>query len=136
MALISKLLWPAGRPQGKPRKAFKTSLQPNRGITLRTILDIRDDHLLKDRKLRDHLEHFDERLDEWATSCTSKNFVDYNIGHIGIVAGNSSSSMRNYDHHTGNFSFRNEIYNLPILIQAVKELRPIVIAKREENPVK
>src|SRR2546428_224252 len=51
-ANISKLLWGS-----HPRRA-----------DLRALLGVEDDSPLRVRKLRNDLEHFDERLDEWAAA--------------------------------------------------------------------
>lgn len=50
-ANISKYLW--GRKYGEDREL------------IRGLLDINDDSLLKDRQVRNHIEHFDERLLQW-----------------------------------------------------------------------
>ena len=64
-ACISRILWPGGKgPKGdKDRKQARLERQAQ----LRRRLDLRDDsNPLGDRTVRDHFEHFDERLDEWA----------------------------------------------------------------------
>jgi hypothetical protein len=48
---VSKIFW--------PQKAAE------RGRRLRTLAGIPDRHALRDRRLRNHIEHMDERLDEW-----------------------------------------------------------------------
>lgn len=52
-ASTSRIFW----PPGKKAKA--------RGDRLRKLVGIPDDHALSDRSLRDNIEHFDERLDDW-----------------------------------------------------------------------
>lgn len=49
---VSKIFWPH-------RNAAE------RGVRLRTLADLPERHSLADRKLRNHIEHMDERLDEW-----------------------------------------------------------------------
>jgi hypothetical protein len=60
-AAMSRILWP---PAGK--SGPKTTRAKNRGDHLRARLEINESHILKSRTLRDHLEHYDERLDDWA----------------------------------------------------------------------
>ncbi len=52
-ASTSRIFWP-------PRNKAKA-----RGERLRKLVGIPKDHALSDRSLRDHIEHFDERLDDW-----------------------------------------------------------------------
>lgn len=63
---VSKLLWPP-----KP-------LLPERGAELRASLSVDDDSPLEPRTFRNHFEHFDERLEQWATSSERRNFADSN----------------------------------------------------------
>src|SRR5581483_2573832 len=53
---VSKILWP-GAP-GESRAA-------QRGAELRKLMALPDEHPLAQRTLRNHLEHYDERLDAW-----------------------------------------------------------------------
>lgn len=58
---LSRYFWPSR--QNSRRKSTFMALAEARGKTLRKIFDVADDSPLKDRSLRDSLEHFDERLD-------------------------------------------------------------------------
>jgi hypothetical protein len=55
-ANLSKVFWPAARSAKKIVE---------RGQRLRTLTGIPDEHPLKSRELRNHIEHMDERLDTW-----------------------------------------------------------------------
>ena len=59
-ANISKMLWP-------PRNTA-------RGVHLRGLAGVPDDHPLRDRTLRNHVEHIDERLDAW-TAVSPRPFI-------------------------------------------------------------
>lgn len=56
-ANVSKVFWPADRSPAKER-----------GERLRHLTGIADDHPLKSRQLRNHVEHMDERLDSWTAN--------------------------------------------------------------------
>ena len=58
-ANVSRLLFPN-------RKRDEYAQQ--RGKKLRDVLGVDDDSPIADRSLRNHLEHYDERLDQWAQS--------------------------------------------------------------------
>jgi hypothetical protein len=108
---VSKLLWP-GR-----------STVPRRGEELRTSLGIPDDSALQPRTFRNHFEHFDERLEQWATSSQRKNFADSNIGPTGMISGlEPGDYLRNFDTTKYAVTFRGDTYLLNPLIEALQEL--------------
>src|SRR5690606_17208122 len=69
---VSRLFWP---PKPRKRKAespesFETrcAFTTERGKTLLELFELDDKSPLKSRVLRDHLEHYDERLDDWSNT--------------------------------------------------------------------
>jgi len=56
-AALSRYLWPV--------RSGKQQVHERRGKEIRLSLDIAEDNALKDRNLRNHIEHFDEKLDEY-----------------------------------------------------------------------
>jgi hypothetical protein len=71
---ISKILWPRN-------KKYK-----NRGIELRTFLDVQDDSALRKRDLRNLLEHFDEKADDWFAAEERHRFSDRGVGSMqGVI---------------------------------------------------
>lgn len=58
-ANVSKVLWP-------PKNSKDVSKA--RSIELRRLCNLPGEHGLKSRQLRNHIEHADERLDEWLAS--------------------------------------------------------------------
>lgn len=56
-ANVSKVFWPSGSSPARER-----------GRRLRKLTGIADDHALKSRALRNHVEHMDERLDNWTAN--------------------------------------------------------------------
>jgi hypothetical protein len=127
--IISKLLWPP--------KPFKKETETNRrqkdrwkrrksiAAELRRVLEIGNNHPLRSRRLRDHLEHFDDRLYEWNEN-NKTIFVQDNIGPIDFIAGVPNDVvMRQYDPMTRNFIFQGEGYNIQRLAEAVSDLLEI-----------
>lgn len=76
-ANVSKMLWPVGRDKSRSE----------RGEHLRGLLNITDDSPLHERTLRDKMDHFDERLDEWVAQSKSRNLATWNVFEPGSVAG-------------------------------------------------
>lgn len=108
---ISKLLWPP-----KPRLL-------NRGAELRSNLSVGDDSPLQPRTFRNHFEHFDERIEQWATSSQRHNFADSNVGPQGMIVGlDPRDYLRNFD--TTNFAvtYRGDVYPLEPIVEAVQSL--------------
>jgi hypothetical protein len=118
---VSKLLWP-------PRPRI-----PNRGEELRKVLGVPDDSPLAPRTFRNYFEHFDERLEEWATSSDRKNFVDSNVGSPGMIARvDSGDFLRNFDTTTFAVTFRGDTYPLQPNIDSMIELHRKARAKVAE----
>jgi hypothetical protein len=117
---VSKLLWSS-------KESDKTKLEraKNRADTLRNILNLPEEHPLKDRKLRNYLEHYDTRLDDWVYSSTHHNYIDMNIGPKNFMGGNtiqSSDIMRHFDPATNLFIFRGEEFDLQEIATEIKRV--------------
>src|SRR3954468_20391091 len=67
-ANVSKILWPA------------RSQSAARGAMLRALLNIDANNTLADRKLRNHFEHYDERIEDWISDQRSAVYIDQIIG--------------------------------------------------------
>jgi hypothetical protein len=80
-ANISKCLWPD--PTRKTDESFHT-----RGTELRKDLAVRGNSPLSSRKLRNHLEHMDERFEEWWLKSKKHNIARRTTGPIkGSIVG-------------------------------------------------
>jgi hypothetical protein len=127
---ISRLFWPPSVPKrkGKPPSDYvaRAALTSDRGESLRALFSLTDVSPLKDRTLRDHLEHYDERLDDWQRTSKNRNIASDNIGPRGAISGLSETDqMRWFDPTTNRFSFRGEEYDLQELATSVDRLLPL-----------
>ena len=105
---ISKLLWPPN-----PRLS-------ERGAELRASLSVSDDSPLQPRTFRNHWEHFDERLEMWATSSERHIFADSNIGPQNMISGlDPGDYLRNFDPENWIITFRGDKYELRPIVDAV-----------------
>lgn len=147
---VSKLLWPgvAQRKQGETDQDYLARLDSDgtkpkkvaaaraaaRGIALRALLGLDEhQHTLKSRMLRDHLEHYDERLDHWSASSKQRNIVSDYIGPPNQIVGVADTDrMRNFDPSTALFTFRGESYDLSDLATALDELLGVARKKLAE----
>lgn len=126
---ISRLFWP---PQPRRRKdeapeifAQRQAFTTNRGKSLLTLFGLDDSSPLKSRVLRDHLEHYDERLDHWSNTSEMRNIASDTIGPPNAIVGlDPSDTMRWFDPTTNTFRFRGEEYALEPTAAAVHQLLP------------
>lgn len=115
---ISKLLWP-------PNPAI-----PERAQELRNSLGVSAGSALEPRAFRNHFEHFDERLESWATSSGRKNFIDSNVSPGPIVAALAPSDyLRNFDTAEHAVTFRGDTYRLRPIVDAVRTLYEVALCE-------
>jgi hypothetical protein len=89
---------------------------------------------LKDRRLRNHLEHYDERLDDWVESSPRRVYVDMSMGpKEAVTAGGIQDSevMRLFDPKTWIFAFRGEEFNLQSFFVAISDVAARTQAARK-----
>src|SRR5690606_10066275 len=134
---VSRLFWP---PKPRKRKAespesFETrcAFTTERGKTLLELFELDDKSPLKSRVLRDHLEHYDERLDDWSNTSIARNMASDTIGPSNAIVGlDPSDTMRWFDPTTLSFRFRGETYALQPLATAVDQLPQRAVALEEQ----
>jgi hypothetical protein len=126
-AMISKLLWPP-----KVRSAPKAARMRKRAEHLLQALSLPDDvcEILQSRTLRNHIEHFSERLDDWA-ALGPQGLMDRNIGPQSAFVGfGTSVKLRHYDPDTRTYYFGDEPFGIERIVQAARTLMAAVPAAR------
>ena len=114
-ANISKALWGQGEKFAAQREDLRTSLQ------------IDDTSPLKPVVMRNHFEHFDEKLDDWWRDSERHNYVDMNIGPEGQVEGADEIDVfRQFDPASGEVMFWSKRFNLREVIAEIQRILPIV----------
>lgn len=114
---ISKALWGASGKRAKERAALRASIE------------VDDSSPFHEVDMRNHLEHFDERLDRWWETSESRNLIDIGIVPPGVIRGTSDSDMfRILDPTSGEVVFVGERFNLNRLIEEAERLLPLVTA--------
>ena len=124
---ISKLLWPI-----PSKDKAKAAVMASRASALlgRLKLPSHIGPVLSSRELRNHLEHFDERLDAWAGS-NPTSLVDRNIGPLaafGVIS--PAMVLRHYDPTSRTFIFAGTTYDIGQLVAAVTQVRDAALAAR------
>jgi len=116
VANISKILWPYNE-------------FTSRGEELRKVLQVPINSPIQNKKFRNHFEHYDERIERWASSSKRKIISDMNIsvgGFSAIPDLDPIDCMRNLDispdRKNLKLTFHGESYDLTMTMHAVKEL--------------
>jgi hypothetical protein len=112
---LSKVFWPNhDRKDAVDREPLRASL----GVT--------DDSPLQIRKMRNHFEHFDERVEKWWVEDSTHNYVDTSIIPKNAFAGlQDVSFFRLFDPDTLHVTFWSDTYNVPAIVQEVERLLPL-----------
>jgi len=129
-AMVSKMLWPKPskfRFDGSPLKEAeeaqrKTTL--DRGRTLRTALGIKGSPLLESRKVRNALEHFDDRLDRYFEA-GHRMVVDRNIGpknRLAVIGDKPALHLRLIDTEAGTVSVLEDDVPIQGLFDAIDDV--------------
>ena len=109
---VSKILWPS-------RKSSAA-----RGEKLRSLLDIDKCNILSDRKLRNHFEHYDERIEDWFEKSRSLGYIDSRIDPLQSNFSNNNTNIhRIYNPLTQTLTFRGESIDLGKVLIALEEIR-------------
>lgn len=129
-ANVSKLLW-ASPPKEKPEwlevkdadyEEFRTYVL-RRAKKLRRVLKVSDDSILKSRRVRNALEHFDDRLD--AHTFLGKPIVDMNWGPLHKMPFGRDDVLRNLDPATGILSVLSEAVPLGEVFQELDRIHAL-----------
>jgi hypothetical protein len=119
---VSKLLWPS-----RPEIA-------ERADELKKSLGVDENSPLAPRTFRNHFEHFDERLERWALSSKTRNFVDSNVGPAGMISGmDPKDYLRNFDPGKGAVTYRGDEYLLKPITEAIIELHKKALAETNKK---
>lgn len=111
-ANVSKLICRES-PEGNPKRV--SMLQDLLAVPAASL------EILARRKLRNHLEHFDQRIDEWVASNQALQIVDRNVGPLRVVQAifGPQAVWRHYDSEQRTFTVRGETFDLVELLKAV-----------------
>jgi hypothetical protein len=118
VANISKILWPSA-PYGS---VLDPDVISSRNA-LRKLLSVDDYSILNSRSFRNHFEHFDSRIEEWAKKTKDWMIIDTNVVPSYLIAGyDPISRMRNFDPATYELTFRDHKYQFRLVVEPIQEL--------------
>jgi hypothetical protein len=111
-ANISKIFWPARHGESKEYS--------QRGMDLRNLLNVSDKSPLNNRDLRNHLEHYDERLHDWAKKSKIGALVTRNLSSVNTD--DPYADMANFDMQKYIVSFWGKYYEILPLVSEIRTL--------------
>lgn len=126
-ASVSRIFWP---PRAFDKDLHKISQK--RGEYLRQVLNIDDSHPTKNRTLRDHFEHYDERLAQWSEESQNKGIVVMLLGKREIVQGsgiNDKDIIHHFDPGTNIYAFRGEQFDMQEIISGIFDINEKITAR-------
>ncbi|MBQ0933658.1 hypothetical protein [Ideonella alba] len=129
-AAVSRIFWPPG---GRDKHARQRAHR--RGEALRKALSVSTDHPVQARTLRDHFEHFDERLDDWAERSKNRNIVRKLLGPRSAIGGDAIQDediIHHYDPETKIYAFRGEKFDVQALASGLEDLYAKIAARLAE----
>jgi hypothetical protein len=112
---VSKILWPSANKKNKTSK--------RRGIELRSLLGIESQNPLRDRRFRNHFEHYDARIEEWFSKNSSATYMDPVIDPFKPIWGKLTVRHRDYNPVTKVLTFRGESIDLGVVLNALGAIR-------------
>jgi hypothetical protein len=125
---LAVLIWPADaiKTKAETREQFanRKAVMEQRSALLRTELGITEDNPLMDRKLRNHLEHFDERIDAYYADNPTR-MADLILGGPDQASNEGvpkKGQYRHYDYRNKTMYFHGEPYPLMPLYTAVEDM--------------
>ncbi|MCK0133365.1 hypothetical protein [Arenibacter sp. S6351L] len=107
---ISKILWPM------------ISKYKERGIQLRELLKIDSESILKNRKIRNKFEHYDELLDNFFKDKNNYSYTDLAM-NPSLSSSIGESCHRGYNSYNNTLVIHGEILNLNDIVDAVEQLK-------------
>jgi hypothetical protein len=108
-AIVSKIL--------SPQKNKKRPQSTDRGEYLRGVVKIHASDPVLDRSLRNHLEHIDERLEDWIDKDKSGIYLDKGLMPLSFLVG--STPVRSLAPVTGIYSFLDEQFDLAAIMASL-----------------
>lgn len=127
-AAVSRIFWP---PPGGRNKAARQRSQ-RRGEVLRAAIGVGNGHPVQNRTLRDHFEHFDERLDDWAEKSKNRNIVKQLVGPRSAIGGDAITDediIHHYDPATKVYAFRGEQFDVQELASGLGDIHRLIDEK-------
>ncbi len=118
VANISKALWGSGGKKADERKELRESI------------NVTDSSPLREVNVRNHFEHFDQRIDQWWEKSSNHIYIDLNT--CGVVCADEYCVFRNFDPQTIEVVFWGDKFNIQVIINEIQRILPLLIIETEK----
>ena len=126
-ASLSRFFWPSGARAS--RSAALKRLKEARAAKLRAAFEVSDESPLRSRKLRDALEHFDERLDSFVLTVEAGYFFpDPMVAESDLADDPTGHIFKLLDSERSRFVLLGELYEYGSLRREVERIRGLARA--------
>ncbi|MRX68744.1 hypothetical protein SAMN06265349_103286 [Flavobacterium resistens] len=119
---ISRFFWPSGNDV----------YHKNRGNKLREVYLVNDSSVLKNRDMRNHIEHFDEKLDDFLRKNTTYQVMQKYVGPR-IYVDDDRTFFRAYFYDKDIFKMFNVEYEMGPIINEIKRINEILLQQKENR---
>ena len=119
---ISRFFWPS-----KSSEHYKI-----RGKKLCEVYNINDSNILKDRKMRNLIEHFDEKLDDFLKEFTRWKVMQKYVGPITYVD-DGTIFFRAYFYDKYIFKMFNVEYEIKPIIAEIRRIHKILLSQQKNG---
>jgi hypothetical protein len=76
--------------------------------------------------MRNHFEHYDERLEQWWAESPDHNIADRNVMPIDVLKFDRLGGFRQLDPNTMDVVFWGDTFNIPEIVAEAQRILPIV----------
>ncbi|TCN58729.1 hypothetical protein D0809_10290 [Flavobacterium circumlabens] len=119
---ISRFFWPP-----KSNLYYK-----NRGEKLREVYNVNDSSILKNRDMRNLLEHFDERLDDFLKEFTTWKVMPKYVGPV-FFSSDTTVFFRAYFYDKSIFKILNVEYEIKPIIAEIRRIHEILLLQQKNG---
>jgi len=122
VAGISRFFWPSNNTGNYKIRAEK----------LRDVYHVNNSSVLKNRNMRNHIEHFDEKLDDFLKEFTSGIIMPKYVGPI-IYVDDARTFFRAYFYDKQIFKMLNVEYEIKPIIAEINRIHEILLLQQERG---
>lgn len=119
---ISRFFWPSK----------KTGHYKVRAIKLREVYSINDSNILKDRRMRNLIEHFDEKLDDFLKEFTTWKVMPKYVGPV-FFSSDTTVFFRAYFYDKSIFKILNVEYEIKPIIAEIRRIHEILLLQQKNG---
>lgn len=139
-ARISSLIFPNPLQSHLEDNEDTRKFRRSRGRQIKRALNLKSSGL-DNKKLRNYLEHYDEKIDDWALDPKERSYIGYAFGSMSNVTGLSQKDvMRHVELDTSKVKLQGQEYDLQELLTEIDRINTLatnavdIVTQRINSP--